>query len=135
MDAFVSVLVILALIIGSQFPSCAFLDPLSGIIGSLVVINWAYVLVYDTTCNLLDLVPDEAFVRHLLKRLEADGSTVADLHVWRLGPGHLGAIISIEPPAVAVTKHDEVYYKQRIKGFSALSHTTIEVCRRKQASL
>ena len=27
--------------------------------------------------------------------IEADGDRLADLHLWRLGPGHLGAILSI----------------------------------------
>ena len=81
----------------SLVPSCYFLDPLSGLLGSFVVMNWAYVLAYDTIQLLLDLNPDEELTGHLLKRLEGDGSTVTDLHVWRLGPGHLGAIISVEP--------------------------------------
>jgi cation diffusion facilitator family transporter len=123
-DAFVSVLVIIAIIVAGNVPNCGWMDPLVGIIGSFVILNWAYVLVVDTTANLLDLNPDPKLVEKLQARLEGDGSKVTDLHVWRLGPGHLGAIVSIDPPD---NSRDIAYYMRRIKGFKALSHVTLEI--------
>jgi cation diffusion facilitator family transporter len=123
-DAFVSVLVIIALFIAGNVDGCGFLDPLMGMVGSLVILNWSYTLVVDTTANLLDLTPDPKLVAKLKKRLESDGSIVTDLHVWRLGPGHLGAIMTIAPNEDGRT---EAYYNERIKGFRALSHVTIEI--------
>ena len=64
------------------------------------------------------------FISLLFRLIERDGSLVQDLHVWRLGPGHLGAVISLISPREGVSAE---YYKQRIKGFKALSHVTIEV--------
>jgi hypothetical protein len=56
------------------------------------------------------------------------------MHVWRLGPGHLGAILSIVASAAAVERVGSTtaskmrqYFEKRIRGFKALSHVTIEV--------
>ena len=68
--------------------------------------------------------------KHLKDRVQSDGSVVTDLHVWRLGPGHLGAIVSVNPPANASSMgegRNQAYYREKIKGFRALSHTTIEI--------
>ena len=132
-DAVVSLLVIVALVVAAYVPNCEYLDSTAGIVGSFVILNWAYVLAVDTSANLLDLNPDMKLTHHLREKLESDGSVVNDLHVWRLGPGHLGSIISVTPPSDAggsgVTKN-AVYYKQRLVGFRALSHTTVEVTKR-----
>ena len=67
--------------------------------------------------------PDPALSRHIVARLEQAGDRVSDLHVWRIGPGHLAAIISVisdNPVAPAA-------YKQRLAGLPGLSHVTIEV--------
>ena len=131
-DAVVSVLVIVALIVAAHIPNCEYLDSTAGIMGSVVILNWAYMLAADTSANLLDLNPDMKLTHFLRKRLESDGSVVNDLHVWRLGPGHLGSIISVTPPSdssVLGEGRNEAYYRQRIKGFKALSHITIEIGR------
>ena len=133
-DAVVSLLVIIALIVAAYVPNCEYLDSTAGIVGSFVILNWAYVLAVDTSSNLLDLNPDMKLTHHLKERLESDGSVVNDLHVWRLGPGHLGSIVSVTPPlssSVALGEAcNENYYKKRIAGFRALSHTTVEIVKR-----
>ena len=103
-DAIVSVLVLLALIIEYKQQTVHFLDPLVGMIGSFVIISWGYVLVYDTSSNLLDMNPDMKMTQHIKNTLEKDGSAVTDMHVWRLGPGHLGAVISVMVPKNAMPK-------------------------------
>lgn len=50
---------------------------------------------------------------------------MADLHLWRLGPGHLGAILSV---ATAQARGPE-FYRARLARFPALSHVTVEVQR------
>jgi Co/Zn/Cd efflux system component len=59
----------------------------------------------------------------LRREIETDGDRLTDLHVWRLGPGHLGAELTIG------TSHDRraVDYHQRLRHFRMLSHVTIEV--------
>ena len=46
---------------------------------------------------------------HVRQHLEQDGDKVADLHLWRLGPGHMGAIVSIvsdHPKSLRFTRLD-----------------------------
>jgi hypothetical protein len=55
--------------------------------------------------------------------MESEGDQVADLHLWRLGPGHLGAIISISTCAERGTD----FYRTKLARFRTISHLTIEV--------
>ena len=86
----------------------------------VVVVTVVFVIVFLS--NFLNFY--FIFISFLFRLIERDGSLVQDLHVWRLGPGHLGAVISLISPREGVSAE---YYKQRIKGFKALSHVTIEV--------
>jgi hypothetical protein len=48
---------------------------------------------------------------------------VSDLHLWRVGPGHLAAFISL----VSDHPNEPRFYKSRLSGLAGLSHVTIEV--------
>jgi cation diffusion facilitator family transporter len=122
-DAAVSVLVIVGLLFGLFF-GFAWMDPLVGIAGALVIGAWAYSLVRDTGLLLLDSVPDRRMADNLRQTIEADGDRLADLHLWRLGPGHLGAIVTVATDKA----RDPAYYRRRLERFRNLSHLTIEVC-------
>ena len=53
------------------------------------------------------MVPDRQLAGTIRKRLEIDGDRVSDLHLWRLGPGHVGLIVSVvsdRPQAPAAYK-------------------------------
>jgi hypothetical protein len=39
--------------------------------------------------------PDQRTTDSLPQTIEGDGNQIDDLHLWRLGPGHLGAIVSV----------------------------------------
>ena len=71
------------------------MDALAGIIGASVIASWAYGLVRDTGRILLDMNPDPHLSERLRREIETDGDKLTDLHVWRLGPGHLGAVMSV----------------------------------------
>ena len=121
-DALTSVLAIIALLVG-RLQGWLWLDPVIGIVGALIIARWSFGLLRSAGAVLLDMVPDSDIVARLNKCLEVDGDRVADLHVWRLGPGHIGVIASIVsdhpgPPSV---------YKARLAGFDELSHVSIEV--------
>lgn len=121
-DALTSVLAIVALAVG-RFQGWLWLDPVIGIVGAVVIARWSFGLLRSAGAVLLDMVPGADFVVRLRTSLEIDGDRVADLHVWRLGPGHIGVIASIVsdhpgPPSV---------YKARLAGFDELSHVSIEV--------
>jgi cation diffusion facilitator family transporter len=121
-DAAVSVLAIIGLSAG-KFLGWVFMDPVMGIIGALVIANWSYGLVRDTGAILLDMTPDRGMTEKLRRAIEDGGDTLTDLHLWRLGPGHLGAIVAVSTRQ----PRDAEFYRRRLCGFRGLSHLTIEV--------
>lgn len=122
-DAAVSVIVIVGLLLARSF-GWLWMDPLAGIIGSAVIASWAFGLVRDTGAILLDMNPDNPLTAKLRQTIERDGDKVADLHLWRLGPGHLGAVVSI---LTTEATRGQDYYRARLAHFRSLSHLTIEV--------
>jgi cation diffusion facilitator family transporter len=121
-DAAVSVLVIAGLALAWLF-GWLWMDALAGIIGAIVIASWSATLIRDTGKILLDMTPDAGMAESLRKAIEADGDSLADLHLWRLGPGHLGAIVSV---CTSETRGQD-YYRVKLAKFPALSHLTIEV--------
>jgi cation diffusion facilitator family transporter len=121
-DAAVSVFVIIGLLLARAF-GWLWRDPLAGIIGACVIASWSYGLIRDTGAILLDRIPDSRLAEDLRATIESDGSTLADLHLWRLGPGHLGAIVSVCPK----DGRSADYYRQKLSRYRALSHVTIEI--------
>ena len=123
-DAFVSVLAITGLLLAKLY-GWVWMDPLAGIIGAVVIANWSITLIRDTAGVLLDVCPDELTREKVKRTLEADGDRVVDLHLWRLGPGHLAAVL-----AIATSKpRDALFYRDRLSSFECLSHITVEVNR------
>jgi len=121
-DAAVSLLVIVGLVLARAF-GWLWMDPLAGVVGAFVIASWSFGLIRDTARILLDMNPDRDMADKLRQAIEAEGDRLADLHLWRLGPGHLGAIVS-------VTTREERgpdYYRARLTRFRTLSHLTIEV--------
>lgn len=123
-DAAVSVLVIVGLLLARAF-GWLWMDPLAGIVGAVVIASWAYGLVRDTGAILLDMTPDRRLADTVRQAIEGDGDRLADLHVWRLGPGHLGAIVSV----VTTEGRGLDHYRAKLARFRSLSHLTIEVQR------
>src|SRR6202034_3633339 len=121
-DAAVSVLVIVGLLLARAF-GWLWMDPLAGIVGACVIASWSYGLIRDTGAILLDMNPDRRMADDLRQTIESRGDTLADLHLWRLGPGHLGAIVSI----CTRQQRSPGYYRARLAPFHSLSHLTIEV--------
>jgi len=121
-DAAVSVLVIVGLLLARAF-GWLWMDPLAGIIGACVIASWSYGLIRDTGSILLDMNPDRRMADNLRQTIESDGDKLADLHLWRLGPGHFGAIVSVRTQA----PRGSDYYRAKLARFRSLSHLTIEV--------
>jgi cation diffusion facilitator family transporter len=121
-DAAVSVLVIGGLLLARAF-GWLWMDPLAGIIGACVIASWSFGLIRDTGAILLDMNPDRRMADNLKHSIESDGDQLVDLHLWRLGPGHLGAIVSV----ATATQRKEQYYRAKVARFRSLSHLTIEV--------
>jgi cation diffusion facilitator family transporter len=121
-DAAVSVLVIVGLLFG-RFLGLTWMDPAVGLVGAIVIAAWAYGLVRDTGAVLLDVNPDRNMAEHMRATIEKDGDQITDLHLWRLGPGHLGAIISV----ATQEQRGPEYYQSLLRRFRSLSHVTVQV--------
>jgi cation diffusion facilitator family transporter len=124
-DAAVSLLVIAGLLLARGF-GWLWMDPLAGLAGAVVIASWSWGLVRDTGAILLDMCPDRRLAERLRGAVEAEGDRLSDLHVWRLGPGHLGAILCVD----TIQGRDAAYYRGRLTQFRDLSHLTIEVHQR-----
>jgi cation diffusion facilitator family transporter len=122
-DAAVSIMVILGLVLARIF-GWLWMDPLAGIIGACVIASWSYGLIRDTSSILLDMNPDMALAEKLRSAVEGEGDRLTDLHLWRVGPGHLAAIVG-----VATRRHDADYYREQLACYKTLSHLTLEVRR------
>jgi len=121
-DAAVSVLVIVGLLLG-RFLDWVWMDPVVGICGAFVIAAWAYGLVRDTGAILLDMNPDRAMAERMRSLIETDGDRLKDLHLWRLGPGHLGVILSV----TTTKQRGPDHYRRVLDRFRTLSHVTVEI--------
>jgi cation diffusion facilitator family transporter len=121
-DAAVSVLVIVGLLLG-RFLGWVWMDPLAGLLGAAVITSWSYALIRDTGSVLLDMTPDPNMAENIRMAIERDGDRLCDLHLWRLGPGHIGVIVSV---ATAMPRAP-TFYRERLASFRSLSHVTVEV--------
>lgn len=121
-DAAVSALAITGLVLAREF-GWMWMDPLAGVIGALVIANWSYGLIRDTGSILLDMNPDHGMTAKVREAIESDGDRLVDLHLWRLGPGHLGAVVSV----LTDKSRDCAYYRARLRDYKSLSHVTVEV--------
>jgi cation diffusion facilitator family transporter len=123
-DATVSVLTIVGLLLARAF-GWLWMDPVAGVVGALVIAAWAYNLIRGTGAILLDMTPDQSLAATMRQTIEADGDRLSDLHLWRLGPGHLGAIVAV----TTAKPRGAEFYHARLSHFPALSHLTVEVRR------
>lgn len=122
-DALTSVLAIFALLFGSIY-GWLWLDPAMGIVGAIVIARWSWGLIRDAGGNLLDYLPEgEDLPREIEEIIVKEGAEIVDLHVWQLGPGHHGAIVSL----VTSEPHAPSYFRERLAAIHDLSHVTVEV--------
>jgi cation diffusion facilitator family transporter len=122
-DALTSVLAIAALLSG-KFLGWQRLDPVMGIVGAAVIMRWSYQLMMDTSTILLDRSGDGSMRETIQRRIESDSDNrVSDMHIWKVGPVHYSALISI---VTHYPKHPD-HYKNLLAGVQQLSHLTVEV--------
>jgi cation diffusion facilitator family transporter len=122
-DAAVSVLAIAGLLLARYF-GWLWMDPIAGIVGALVIANWSYVLLKAAGAILLDCRPDDAVAKKVKTAVEGVGDRLVDLHIWRLGPGHLGAVVSVTS---AHAERTPAYYHRLLGECKTFSHVTVEV--------
>jgi cation diffusion facilitator family transporter len=125
-DASTSVLAILALL-GGKFWGANWLDPLMGVVGSVLVAVWSYGLIRDTARALLDAEMNTPLVQEIQHTIEQGGwhAQIRDLHVWRVGNGKYACILAIATASdVSV---DEV--RRHLGAHPALAHVSVEIIR------
>ena len=96
-DIVTSVLAFVALFLGRFYPQAAWLDPMMGVIGALVIMRWSWALLRQTSFELLDCHPTGFSLQALKDRIERDGHKVWDLHVWSQGKGAFIGLLSVTP--------------------------------------
>lgn len=122
-DALTSVLAIAALLAG-LFLGLNWLDPAIGLVGSVIIARWAWSLLTTTGRILLDADPSAETTSAVRAAVESEpDNRIADLHVWRVGPGHLAAVLTV----VTHEPRPPSHYKALLKGIPNLSHVTVEV--------
>lgn len=95
-DALTSVLAIIALT-GGMLWGASWLDPVMGIVGSILVFIWAVRLIKQSGKILLDATMDEPIVAEVIdviNSLEAK-VIIEDLHLWRVGKDKYGCILTL----------------------------------------
>lgn len=115
-------LAIIGLVLGRAY-GWVWMDPLMGIVAGLVIARWSWGLIGETAAVLLDKVPDTGFANAIRELLEQHGDRVSDVHLWRIGPGHMAAIVSLVSDRPCPPDH----YKARLRALPRLSHVTVEV--------
>ncbi|MGC4250015.1 MAG: CDF family Co(II)/Ni(II) efflux transporter DmeF [Sphingobium sp.] len=117
-DALTSVLAIVALMAG-RYLNWWWMDPAVGLLGAAVIARWAWGLMKDTAAILLDTA-EPVLMARVRELAEAEGATIRDLHVWRVGPHAYAAIVSIAPGA------DGAAVRARIRALPWMEHVTVE---------
>jgi cation diffusion facilitator family transporter len=122
-DALTSVLAIAALVSGKYY-GWTWLDPVMGMVGGMIIIQWSYGLMKESSPVLMDESIDQGYKIAVRRKIESDADNrVSDLHIWRVGPKHYAIILSV----VSHTPRPPQYYKALLKDFHRLSHITVEV--------
>ncbi|HEY6002017.1 MAG TPA: CDF family Co(II)/Ni(II) efflux transporter DmeF [Anaeromyxobacter sp.] len=122
-DALTSVLALVALGLG-RFVGASWLDPVMGLVGAAVIARWSVLLLGDTGRVLLDVAPEGEVASAIRSAVEArTGERVSDLHLWRVGPGHVAAIVSV----VSERGSSAEEVRAGIAQVPGVAHLTVEV--------
>jgi len=126
-DAFTSVLAIVALV-GGWLYGWAWLDPVMGIVGAVMVALWAKSLILETAKVLLDREMDHPVVQEIKEAVESDGQTrVTDLHVWRVGKKVYSCALTAVTQDTHLTANT---VRERLAVHEEIIHSTIELHQR-----
>lgn len=125
-DAATSVLAIVALIAGKVW-GAAWLDPVMGLVGAVLVTVWAVGLLRDTGRVLLDAQMDAPVVAEVREVIEQGQwpARLADLHVWQVGRGKFAVVASV----VTAAELDADRIREALSIHDELVHVTVEVHR------
>lgn len=122
-DAVTSLLAVAALLSGKFF-GWNWMDATMGLVGSVVIGQWAFSLLRQTTIILLDRIPADSDLPMVIREgIENDGdSSITDLHIWQVAGNKFAAIIHV----VAHNPRMPDEYRQALKIHEELVHVSIE---------
>ncbi len=126
-DAATSVLAVAALA-GGWLYGWAWLDPVMGIVGAIVVAIWAKNLIVDTGKVLLDREMDAPVVDEIREAVERRDDVartrLVDLHVWRVGRQSYSCALSVvtSDPGLSARR-----IRDQLRIHEEIVHATIEV--------
>ncbi len=124
-DALTSITAIVALTLGRLY-GWSVLDPLMGVVGSLVIAKWAIGLLKETSAILLDGSVTDRLREEIRSAVESDPAiTVTDQHVWAVAPGHFALILSVDSTVERAPEEA----KALLSGIPHLIHISVEVNR------
>lgn len=124
-DALTSVAALVALL-GGKYLGLSWLDPVMGLVGSVLVGRWSWSLLRQSSAVLLDHQAPLELREQLRKALEGGGDErVADLHVWSVGPGVRAACVTLVGHELRSTSE----YKARVPAELGIRHLTLELHR------
>jgi cation diffusion facilitator family transporter len=128
-DAATSVLAIVALA-GGWLYGWAWLDPVMGIVGAVLVAIWAKNLLKETGKVLLDREMDHPVVQEIREAVEsgpeAGDTRVSDLHVWRVGRQSYACAIGLVTHDASLTPQK---VREQLSVHEEIAHATVEIQR------
>ncbi|EJV1368999.1 CDF family iron/cobalt efflux transporter AitP [Pseudomonas aeruginosa] len=123
-DAATSLLAIVALA-GGLLWNAAWLDPLMGIVGAVLVSVWACGLIRQSSRVLLDAQMDAPVAAEIRTAIASSPlpAELLDLHLWQVGQGKYACLLSL----LTTEEGSADYFKRRLAGHEELVHITVEV--------
>jgi cation diffusion facilitator family transporter len=123
-DAATSVFAIAALT-GGLLWGAAWLDPVMGLAGAVLVSVWAIGLLRDSGRILLDAEMDAPVVKEIREVIERGSvpARITDLHVWRVGREKYAVVVSVATPS----SENSEYFRRALGVHEELVHVTVDV--------
>ncbi|HEP8775871.1 TPA: CDF family iron/cobalt efflux transporter AitP [Pseudomonas aeruginosa] len=123
-DATTSLLAIVALA-GGLLWNAAWLDPLMGIVGAVLVSVWACGLIRQSSRVLLDAQMDAPVAAEIRAAIASSPlpAELLDLHLWQVGQGKYACLLSL----LTTEEGSADYFKRRLAEHEELVHITVEV--------
>ncbi|MDH0287955.1 CDF family Co(II)/Ni(II) efflux transporter DmeF [Pseudomonas sp. GD04087] len=123
-DAATSVAAIIALI-GGLIWGAAWLDPLMGMIGAVLVAVWSVGLLRQSGRVLLDAEMNDPVVEEIREVVAAlpQPARITDLHLWRVGKSRYACILSLASSSDLTPE----LVRQRLQVHEELAHITVEI--------
>jgi Co/Zn/Cd efflux system component len=117
---------------GGLLWGAAWLDPVMGLVGAVLVTVWAWGLLKDSGRVLLDAEMDAPVVVEIREAIEqgAVPARITDLHVWRVGRAKYAVVVSVTTPS----GENAEYFRRALSVHEELVHVTVEVTRVPQES-